>query len=116
MVDKSVFAGVPRDSLSYEQIIELSEGKTLKSISRSRFYRSFVNLNIKIKEVSISITKTNDKKLIDNKYMPININLKSKENIIRKISKILNIIEYRYPPLKESGQFYFIHFFIFIIL
>ena len=52
LIDKSVFAGIPRDSLTYEQIVELSEGKTLESTSKLRFYKSFSSLNIKIKEIT----------------------------------------------------------------
>ena len=89
LIEKSVFAGIPRDSLSYEQIVELSEGKTLESTSKLRFYKSFSSLNIKIKEITVKIKRSNDKKLVGNKYMPIHVNVRSRDSIINKMLKIL---------------------------
>ena len=86
LIDKSVFAGIPRDSLTYEQIVELSEGKTLESTSKLRFYKSFSSLNIKIKEISVKIKRSNDKKLVGNKYMPTHVNVRSRDSIISPAS------------------------------
>ena len=102
VIEKSVFAGVPRDSLSYEQILELSEGKTLHTSSKLRFYKSFINLNIKVKEVSINIKANSDKKLIENKYLPLHINVRSKESIVNKVVKILNKINNNFSKLIKS--------------
>lgn len=88
-IEKSVFAGVPRDSFTSQQILELKNGNTIKSINKLRFYKSFQTLNIKIKEVSIVIKKNNGKTLVENKYIPENINIVSKDSVLSKTVKIL---------------------------
>ena len=67
----------------------MSEGKTLESTSKLRFYKSFSSLNIKIKEITVKIKRSNDKKLVGNKYMPIHVNVRSRDSIINKMLKIL---------------------------
>jgi hypothetical protein len=72
-VEKSVFAGVKRDSLSFHEIIELFEGIKIHKIVDNRFYKSFKNLNISIRSANISINKSDRKELIDNIYLPPHI-------------------------------------------
>ena len=54
----------------------------MESTSKLRFYKSFSSLNIKIKEISVKIKRSNDKKLVGNKYMPIHVNVRSRDSII----------------------------------
>jgi hypothetical protein len=63
-VEKSVFSGVSRDSLSFADIIKIHEGQTITKTIPNRFYKSFNNLNIDIKDTSITIRKTNNKLLV----------------------------------------------------
>jgi DNA polymerase type B, organellar and viral len=63
----SVFAGVQRNSLSFDEIIDLYKGFKLHKPIDYRFYKSFNNLNISIKSTSISIQKS-DRKLLLDKY------------------------------------------------
>jgi hypothetical protein len=72
-VEKSVFAGVKRDSLSFSEIIDLFEGFKIHKTVDNRFYKSFTNLNISIKSTNISITKSDRKELVDNIYLPPHI-------------------------------------------
>ena len=74
MIEKSVFSGVSRDSLTFGQLIQIHEGKTITKSIPNRFYKSFNTLNIDIKDTSITIKKNNHKVLINNHYLPININ------------------------------------------
>jgi hypothetical protein len=85
LIDKSVFAGVPRNSLTYNQILDLKEGKTIESQSKLRFYKSFLDLNIKIKEVAVKVKKNNSKILVNNKYIPLHINLVKNTSVLNKI-------------------------------
>jgi hypothetical protein len=73
-VEKSVVAGVKRDSLSFEQIKILQAGGKITIDAGDRFYKSLLNLNISIKNMQIDVTKNNNKILKDNFYYPITIN------------------------------------------
>jgi len=70
-VEKSVFAGVPRDSLTFEEIKAISEGNVITKNVSNRFYKSFNDLNIDIKNTFITIKNSNDKALLNNEYLPI---------------------------------------------
>lgn len=72
-VEASVFAGVKRNSLTFNELIELSKGVTLHKTIDNRFYKSFNNLNISIKSANISIQKSDRKLLVDNNYIPLHI-------------------------------------------
>jgi hypothetical protein len=73
LITKSVFAGVERDSLTFEEIIKLFKGKKITKQISIRFYKSFNNLNIKISNTHITIQKSYDKELVNNKYIPLSI-------------------------------------------
>lgn len=82
--DRSVFAGVERNSLSFSDIQNLAEGGELTRATGPRFYKSFNSLNIRIKQdMQISIKASNNKRLIGNKYLPINfLIIESLKNLI----------------------------------
>lgn len=72
-VEISVFAGVTRNSLSFNEIRDIFNGKIITKDIPIRFYKTFKDLSIAIKSTKVTIKKTNDKLLIDNHYLPINI-------------------------------------------
>lgn len=72
--ESSVFAGVKRNSLTFADILKLYRGETLTTDTRIRFYKSISNLNIKIKNIKTNIHSTPSKKLVNNRYLPVNIN------------------------------------------
>lgn len=85
--EKSVFAGAPRNSLSYTTIQKLFEGETVPLAPQIRFFKSFSDLSIKIKEVNIDIKKNVNKPLIGNKYKPIKISVeKSIFGLIKELT------------------------------
>jgi hypothetical protein len=69
-VEASVFAGVKRNSLAFNELIDLYQGLTLHKSIDGRFYKSFNSLNISIKSSNISIVKSERKALVDNIYIP----------------------------------------------
>lgn len=73
-IEKSVFAGVPRDSLSFNEIKSISNGNVVTKNVSNRFFKDFSNLNIDIKNTFITIKNSNDKTLLNNEYLPIVIN------------------------------------------
>ena len=72
-IEKSVFAGVTRNSLSFQEIREISKGKSLKKDIQNRFFKSFNNLDVRIKTTKLTIKQNNDKNLINNNYIPKHI-------------------------------------------
>lgn len=68
---KSVFAGIARDSISFEDIKKLYNGESITKISNDRFFKSLKNLSGKIKSVPITLKLTNEKKFVNNNYIPI---------------------------------------------
>ena len=89
-VVKTVYAGVKRDSLTFEQILELKDNKEITVKNDNRFFKSLNNLNIQIKSTVTNIKQNNDKTLVGNEYLPKNINLlKTKNSIIKTLGLTL---------------------------
>jgi hypothetical protein len=72
--EKSVFSGIKRDSLTFEEVQKIFKGETIEKNVPIKFYKSFNNLNITIKSNKISVSMKKDKLLINNNYIPIHIN------------------------------------------
>jgi hypothetical protein len=66
----TTFAGVKKNSLTWNQILQIVNGETVIVKSYNRFYRSFHALTVKIKnEVDIKIKANPNKVLKDNDYL-----------------------------------------------
>lgn len=72
-INKSVFAGVARNSLSLDQVKELHSGGKISRIISSKFFKSFKNFSIKIKDTNLTISANREKQLKDNVYYPLHI-------------------------------------------
>lgn len=72
-IEQSVFAGITRNSITFNEIIDLFKGSTIHRNIDSRFYKSFNNLDISIKSANISIHKSDRKELVNNIYLPPHI-------------------------------------------
>ena len=70
-IERSVFAGVKRNSLTFEEIANLFNGKVITKTANSRFFRSLTKLNIRIKDVNTQIVFKPNKMLVNNLYLPI---------------------------------------------
>ena len=68
----SVFSGVPRNSLSFDEVksISIFEGNQITKTIPNRFFKSFTNLNVTIKDTKITIQNINNNLLINNTYYP----------------------------------------------
>jgi DNA polymerase type B, organellar and viral len=105
-IEKSVIAGVPRDSISFEDLRKLSRGELLTKELPIRFYKSFKDLNISIKPALVTIQLTNEKKLVGNTYIPhhiekpLNIN-KPIEFLIRLTQRVLKKLKKTFKPLQS---------------
>jgi hypothetical protein len=96
LITKTVFAGVERDSLTFDEIIKLSKGETLVKEVPLRFYKSLKTLSITIDSTHVSISRSLDKPLVNNNYLPLHLDLPLKINnsflqyLKRKILTLLN--------------------------
>ena len=70
-----MFAGVSRNSLSFEDIQHLASGGSIERSDIVRFHKSIQTLDIKIRETSLTVKASADKPLIGNKYIPLHIDL-----------------------------------------
>lgn len=73
-LNKSVWAGITRDILSFEILADIANGATHHIVTEKRFFRDFSNLDIAIKPVNIKVTDNREKLLVDNQYYPACIN------------------------------------------
>lgn len=81
-IEKSVFAGVKRDSLTFDQILRLFKGEIISTLTEQRRFKSLKKLNITLKNITTHISFKPSKLLENNKYLPIRLN----NNIIKKLS------------------------------
>jgi hypothetical protein len=72
-----VFSGVERNSLTWNEIEQISKGFTIIKETSIKFFKNFNNLNINIKEgLKTSIIFNPRKKLFNNQYIPVKISIK----------------------------------------
>lgn len=88
----SVFSGVPRNTLTFDEIRNIYQGKAITKNINSRFYKSFTDLNIIIKDSKITIKNTNSKLLKNNIYYPPIVNTGYQSNFDTLLTKITNLI------------------------
>ena len=94
--DYSVISGVPRNSISFNEIKNIFMGTPLTVNIQSRFYKNNRELSISIKNTFITIDNKQNKNLIDNKYIAPVVNLNNnlfKMKYIKYLSYILNRIK-----------------------
>ena len=94
--EKSVWAGVERNSLSFTEIFYMFKGGIINKIVNSRFFKSLTNLSIAIKDVELNLKFKPHKTLINNIYMPVKLYLpkdaKINNNTSQKLQYIINKI------------------------
>lgn len=93
---KTVFSGIPRNSLTWDDIIEISNNKTVSKKIPDQFFKFLSKLEIVIKEKNINILFNPDKILVDNNYSPIHIN-----DIISSKNPIINYFKFIYNKIKN---------------
>jgi hypothetical protein len=99
LVTKSTFAGIEKNSLTFDEIIKLSKGEKLVKEIPLRFYKSFQNLSITIDSTHVTISRSLDKALINNFYLPLHLHSTNLEKnwflnyLKRKIKKYIQLLE-----------------------
>ena len=90
IIEKSIFAGVPKNNITFNDIIKLANDNKLTKLIPIRFFKSLKILSINIKPTKITIQKNSNKTLINNIYLPHNIfNL---NNILDNRPKLIKLI------------------------
>lgn len=69
-LEKSVFAGIKRNSLTFDEVKSVFNGGVLVKFIPVRFYRTFNNLSISVKSTTVTIKMNNEKILKENNYIP----------------------------------------------
>jgi hypothetical protein len=73
VINKSVFSGIERDSLTFDEVEQIADGLTITKNIENRFYKSFINLDVTIRPTKITIKQNNNKKLVNNIYLPLTV-------------------------------------------
>jgi len=97
----SVFSGIARNSLTWNEIVDISKGITIEKESPARFFKNISSLNINIKnQLKTSILFKPGKPFFNNKYLPLTINLK----FLIKLDFYLRIIKHKIINLINKYQ------------
>lgn len=90
--EKSVFAGVPRDSIKYAELEAIGRGEVLNKKVNNKFFKSMKDLKMKIMSSSLNIKANNNKILINNRYFPINVDIPYKSHDNSRLMSIFKIL------------------------
>lgn len=96
---KTIFSGIPRNSISWNEIIDLSKGISINKTIPDQFFKYLNKLQINIKHKNVLVEFKPDKKLVDNNYIPLFLKDTSTNNfngtfkyLYNKIKKFMNKI------------------------
>ena len=73
-IEKSVWAGVKRNSLSFKDIVSLFNGESITRTISNRFYKSITDLSVIIKDSHVTVEFKPHKELNNNIFKPIEVN------------------------------------------
>lgn len=83
IVNKSTFAGVPKNILSFYEVKAIHEGAIITKNIPTRFFKSFKDLSITIKSnIKMNLSRNNDKVLVGNDYLTIKVNKLTVESLL----------------------------------
>lgn len=86
--DKSVFAGVPRNTIKFSELKAIASGETLNKKVNNKFIKSMKDLKMKILSSNLNIKANNEKILINNRYYPITVNIPANYSNTNKLLRI----------------------------
>jgi hypothetical protein len=103
-IEKSVFAGIKRDSLTFNEIKNIFNGNIIIKDIPIKFYKSLEILNIKIKSSTTTILFNTDKILVNNFTLFEFIKLILIGIYIKYIIYLINIIKYILINIIKRGK------------
>lgn len=74
LITVSVFSGIKRNSLTFEQFERMSKGEILDTVQPDTFSRNFARLTLKIVNRNVKIQRSYSKVLVGNDYLAKHIN------------------------------------------
>lgn len=92
-VEKSVWAGYTRDSISFDEIKQIYSGKTLQKVVDNRFFRSLEDLTVTIKPVKLTLQFKPQKVLIDNEYLAPTVGIDNNDPILKRLEQIIERVK-----------------------
>ena len=117
---KTVFSGVGRDTLSLDDFEKMLTGGVVSVETKPQFIKTLFNLNVQIKSRTIRLTKSDRKKILNNKYIPDNLiyipGMFKKTNLVviqlklettaRKLLKLFKINDLIKPSIDSLKKFF----------
>ena len=95
VIVKSVFAGIKKNSITWDEAIDIFNGKTVIKNLTSVFFKDIKTLKVDIKNINRTIRKNNTKELINNNYLAPHIDLKTKQlDLYKRFGQCLSHFEY----------------------
>ena len=85
-IEKSTIAGIPRNSVSFDEVKSLVKGSVLTRDIDNMFYHDFSKLDIHIKKHKVSISFHPSKKLQGNEYLPPKVNTLNNLDKIKRMA------------------------------
>ena len=85
-IEKSTIAGIPRNSVSFDEVKSLVKGSVLTRDIDNMFYHDFSKLDIHIKKHKVSISFHPSKKLQGNEYLPPKVNTLNNFDKIKRMA------------------------------
>jgi hypothetical protein len=101
LITVSVFSGVKRNSLTFEQFERMSKGEILDIVQPDTFSRNFANLTLRIINRNVKIQRSYNKILVGNDYLPKHINdkqypLKVKDSLVAQMVRRVRYLFKKY--------------------
>lgn len=90
----TVFSGLTINSLTWDEVLKLANGETLRKEIPKQFFKSIYNLEIIIKHKWVEVTFKTDKTIIGNEFQHFPVNNVS-NSYIAKMNKIIWPLNYR---------------------
>ena len=107
IIERSTFAGVPKNTISFEEIIKIHNGETVIKYLPARFYKSFKDFTLTVKSnVKVSLYRSNDKLLKDNLYIPLilNNNVEKSQTFMKLINNLTKLFRRFNIYIKKLGS------------
>ena len=89
-IERSVWAGYTRDSLTFEEIRSIYNGNKITKVVDNRFFRSLEDLTVTIKPVKLTLQFKPQKVLIDNEYLAPTVGIDNKDPALKRLEHYIN--------------------------
>lgn len=92
-VERSVWAGYTRDSISFEEIRGIFNGKKITKVVDNRFFRSLEDLTVTIKPVKLTLQFKPQKVLVNNEYLAPTVGIDNNDPILKRLEQVIERVK-----------------------